>query len=152
MYCQKCRQPLKLDGSLEDLNPAAYDLLICEYHTKSPALTLRLTGFSTSIIFSIDLKEATSPSISASTTPRASTQVPLRQSLTECRSSHVQAQPRRPAARLRHVLHIPHRVPSWPPATAGASQAEGGPPNAGQTAPAKLQQDGEWRARNAAGG
>lgn len=30
MYCQKCRQPLMLDGSLEDLNPAAYDLLICE--------------------------------------------------------------------------------------------------------------------------
>ncbi|PHH84641.1 hypothetical protein CDD83_1617 [Cordyceps sp. RAO-2017] len=28
MYCQKCRQPLKLDGSLEELNPAAYDLLI----------------------------------------------------------------------------------------------------------------------------
>ncbi|POR38044.1 Vacuolar protein sorting-associated protein atg6 [Tolypocladium paradoxum] len=28
MYCQKCRQPLRLDGSLEDLNPAAYDLLI----------------------------------------------------------------------------------------------------------------------------
>ncbi|GAB0131902.1 Vacuolar protein-sorting-associated protein 30 [Epichloe bromicola] len=28
MFCQKCRQPLKLDGSLEGLNPAAYDLLI----------------------------------------------------------------------------------------------------------------------------
>ncbi|EQK98787.1 hypothetical protein G6O67_008479 [Ophiocordyceps sinensis] len=28
MHCQKCRQPLRLDGSLEDLNPAAYDLLI----------------------------------------------------------------------------------------------------------------------------
>ncbi|KFH43847.1 Vacuolar protein sorting-associated protein-like protein [Hapsidospora chrysogenum ATCC 11550] len=28
MFCQKCRQPLKLDSSLEDLNPAAYDLLI----------------------------------------------------------------------------------------------------------------------------
>ncbi|KAG6000585.1 Vacuolar protein-sorting-associated protein 30 [Claviceps pusilla] len=28
MFCQKCRQPLKLDGSLEHLNPAAYDLLI----------------------------------------------------------------------------------------------------------------------------
>ncbi|KAG5949195.1 vacuolar sorting protein [Claviceps sorghi] len=28
MFCQKCRQPLKLDGSLEDLNPAAYDLLL----------------------------------------------------------------------------------------------------------------------------
>ncbi|KAG6037744.1 Vacuolar protein-sorting-associated protein 30 [Claviceps citrina] len=28
MFCQKCRQPLKLDGSLQDLNPAAYDLLI----------------------------------------------------------------------------------------------------------------------------
>lgn len=31
MFCQKCRQPLKLDGSLQDLNPAAYDLLVCEY-------------------------------------------------------------------------------------------------------------------------
>lgn len=28
MYCQKCRTPLKLDSSLEDLNPAAFDLLI----------------------------------------------------------------------------------------------------------------------------
>lgn len=30
MYCQKCRQPLKLDASLDDLNPAAYDLLVCK--------------------------------------------------------------------------------------------------------------------------
>jgi beclin 1 len=28
MYCQKCRTPLKLDGSLEDLNPAAFKLLV----------------------------------------------------------------------------------------------------------------------------
>ncbi|KAL4957395.1 autophagy protein Apg6-domain-containing protein [Aspergillus filifer] len=28
MNCQKCRTPLKLDGSLEALNPAAFDLLI----------------------------------------------------------------------------------------------------------------------------
>jgi len=28
MYCQKCRAPLRLDSSLEDLNPAAYDLLV----------------------------------------------------------------------------------------------------------------------------
>ncbi|KAF7118633.1 hypothetical protein CNMCM5793_008171 [Aspergillus hiratsukae] len=28
MYCQKCRTPLKLDGSLESLNPAAFDLLV----------------------------------------------------------------------------------------------------------------------------
>lgn len=28
MYCQKCRTPLRLDSSLEDLNPAAYDLLV----------------------------------------------------------------------------------------------------------------------------
>ncbi|POS77556.1 autophagy protein Apg6 [Diaporthe helianthi] len=28
MYCQRCRTPLKLDSSLEDLNPAAYDLLV----------------------------------------------------------------------------------------------------------------------------
>ncbi|KAH8204984.1 hypothetical protein TruAng_000867 [Truncatella angustata] len=27
MYCQKCRTPLKLDNSLSELNPAAYDLL-----------------------------------------------------------------------------------------------------------------------------
>ncbi|ROV99258.1 hypothetical protein VSDG_03950 [Cytospora chrysosperma] len=28
MHCQKCRTPLKLDSSLEELNPAAYDLLV----------------------------------------------------------------------------------------------------------------------------
>ncbi|KAL3422200.1 autophagy protein Apg6 [Phlyctema vagabunda] len=28
MYCQKCRTPLKLDNSLEELNPAAFDLLV----------------------------------------------------------------------------------------------------------------------------
>ncbi|KAL3465300.1 autophagy protein Apg6-domain-containing protein [Aspergillus heterothallicus] len=28
MFCQKCRTPLKLDGSLESLNPAAFNLLI----------------------------------------------------------------------------------------------------------------------------
>ncbi|KAI1378753.1 APG6-domain-containing protein [Hypoxylon crocopeplum] len=28
MYCQKCRAPLKLDGSLADLNPAAFNLLV----------------------------------------------------------------------------------------------------------------------------
>jgi len=31
MFCQKCRTPLKLDGSLEDLNPAAYDLLVGQF-------------------------------------------------------------------------------------------------------------------------
>lgn len=33
MYCQKCRQPLRLDASLDNLNPAAYDLLVS---TSSP--------------------------------------------------------------------------------------------------------------------
>lgn len=28
MYCQKCRTPLKADSSLNDLNPAAFDLLV----------------------------------------------------------------------------------------------------------------------------
>ncbi|KAI9744564.1 MAG: autophagy protein 6 [Claussenomyces sp. TS43310] len=28
MYCQKCRTPLKLDNSLSDLNPAAFNLLV----------------------------------------------------------------------------------------------------------------------------
>lgn len=32
MYCQKCRVPLRLDSSLENLNPAAYDLLVGSYH------------------------------------------------------------------------------------------------------------------------
>ncbi|KAK7413236.1 Vacuolar protein sorting-associated protein atg6 [Neonectria punicea] len=36
MTCQKCRQPLKLDGSLEDLNPAAYDLLISSSSPQTP--------------------------------------------------------------------------------------------------------------------
>lgn len=31
MYCQKCRTPLKLDSSLEELNPAAFDLLVGKY-------------------------------------------------------------------------------------------------------------------------
>ncbi|KAH8899373.1 APG6-domain-containing protein [Thozetella sp. PMI_491] len=37
MYCQKCRTPLKLDGSLEDLNPAAYDLLVATHSQPSPS-------------------------------------------------------------------------------------------------------------------
>lgn len=32
MYCQKCRTPIKLDGSLEDLNPAAFKLLTGASH------------------------------------------------------------------------------------------------------------------------
>ncbi|KFY40971.1 hypothetical protein V495_05138, partial [Pseudogymnoascus sp. VKM F-4514 (FW-929)] len=28
MNCQKCRAPLKLDSSLESLNPAAFNLLV----------------------------------------------------------------------------------------------------------------------------
>ncbi len=32
MYCQKCRTPLRLDSSLEDLNPAAYDLLVGKHN------------------------------------------------------------------------------------------------------------------------
>jgi len=36
MYCQKCRTPLKLDSSLEDLNPAAFDLLVGQYLSFHP--------------------------------------------------------------------------------------------------------------------
>ncbi|KAK0633003.1 autophagy protein Apg6-domain-containing protein [Immersiella caudata] len=36
MYCQKCRAPLRLDSSLEDLNPAAYDLLVAT-HSQQPS-------------------------------------------------------------------------------------------------------------------
>lgn len=36
MYCQKCRTSLKLDSSLEDLNPAAYDLLVATHSQQTP--------------------------------------------------------------------------------------------------------------------
>ncbi|KAI0141623.1 autophagy protein Apg6-domain-containing protein [Xylariaceae sp. FL1272] len=36
MYCQKCRAPLKLDGSLTDLNPAAFDLLVASTARQQP--------------------------------------------------------------------------------------------------------------------
>ncbi|KAK1597467.1 autophagy protein Apg6 [Colletotrichum navitas] len=39
MYCQKCRTPLKLDSSLEDLNPAAYDLLVASSSQQPPKKT-----------------------------------------------------------------------------------------------------------------
>ncbi|TEA15114.1 Vacuolar protein sorting-associated protein 30 [Colletotrichum sidae] len=39
MFCQKCRTPLKLDSSLEDLNPAAYDLLVASSSQQSPKKT-----------------------------------------------------------------------------------------------------------------
>ncbi|KAF3764459.1 hypothetical protein M406DRAFT_42195 [Cryphonectria parasitica EP155] len=44
MYCQKCRTPLKLDSSLEDLNPAAYDLLAAassQQSTSKPSMSSR---------------------------------------------------------------------------------------------------------------
>ncbi|KAF2674566.1 APG6-domain-containing protein [Microthyrium microscopicum] len=37
MYCQKCRTPLKLDHSLEDLNPAAFKLLVDSTTTSETA-------------------------------------------------------------------------------------------------------------------
>ncbi|KAI0015618.1 APG6-domain-containing protein [Xylariomycetidae sp. FL0641] len=36
MYCQKCRAPLKLDGSLAELNPAAFDLLVASSSQQPP--------------------------------------------------------------------------------------------------------------------
>ncbi|EGO52696.1 hypothetical protein NEUTE1DRAFT_91283 [Neurospora tetrasperma FGSC 2508] len=40
MNCQKCRTPLKLDSSLEDLNPAAYDLLVATHSQQTPKKAL----------------------------------------------------------------------------------------------------------------
>ncbi|KAI9774459.1 MAG: autophagy protein 6 [Candelina submexicana] len=40
MFCQKCRSPLKVDSSLDDLNPAAFELLVgttLQRHPKGPA-------------------------------------------------------------------------------------------------------------------
>ncbi|KAI8626696.1 autophagy protein Apg6-domain-containing protein [Xylariaceae sp. FL1651] len=36
MHCQKCRAPLKLDGSLAELNPAAFDLLVASSVQQQP--------------------------------------------------------------------------------------------------------------------
>ena len=36
MNCQRCRTPLKLDSSLEDLNPAAFDLLVSSAESSLP--------------------------------------------------------------------------------------------------------------------
>ena len=38
MYCQKCRTPLKVDPSLDNLNPAAFDLLVGKACTTCTAL------------------------------------------------------------------------------------------------------------------
>ncbi|KAK3383678.1 autophagy protein Apg6-domain-containing protein [Lasiosphaeria ovina] len=38
MYCQKCRAPLRLDNSVEDLNPAAYDLLVATHSQQQQPL------------------------------------------------------------------------------------------------------------------
>ncbi|KAI1451973.1 APG6-domain-containing protein [Annulohypoxylon moriforme] len=45
MYCQKCRAPLKIDSSLADLNPAAFELLAASSSQKQPKrqLSSRLT-------------------------------------------------------------------------------------------------------------
>ncbi|KAK1837191.1 autophagy protein Apg6-domain-containing protein [Podospora conica] len=41
MHCQKCRTPLKLDSSLEDLNPAAYDVLVATHSQQPPKKPLQ---------------------------------------------------------------------------------------------------------------
>ena len=44
MYCQKCRTLLRLDGSLQDLNPSAFKLLvgkvISKFMANPPVLTI----------------------------------------------------------------------------------------------------------------
>ncbi|KAK0753891.1 autophagy protein Apg6-domain-containing protein [Schizothecium vesticola] len=41
MHCQKCRTPLKLDSSLGDLNPAAYDVLVATHSQQPPKKPLQ---------------------------------------------------------------------------------------------------------------
>ncbi|KAK1757421.1 autophagy protein Apg6-domain-containing protein [Echria macrotheca] len=50
MNCQKCRAPLRLDSSLEDLNPAAYDLLVATHSQQPP----RKAPVSTRVLHSED--------------------------------------------------------------------------------------------------
>lgn len=57
MNCQKCRQPLKLDGSLEDLNPAAYDLLVCK---RSLCALVNLSNWSSLLVAPSEANETLS--------------------------------------------------------------------------------------------
>ncbi|KAJ5291005.1 hypothetical protein N7478_000256 [Penicillium angulare] len=67
MYCQKCRTPLKLDNSLEQLNPAAFELL-----TNSTGRTLPGHGTgspATKITYPSDRRELYDRASTNATTP-----------------------------------------------------------------------------------
>lgn len=89
MLCQKCRQPLKLDGSLEDLNPAAYDLLVCMFSSLRDHDTrlLKLTILSSLLISSQLSQEVITSRLTITNTPspRIITQITLYPSIAECR-------------------------------------------------------------------
>lgn len=136
MTCQKCRQPLKLDGSLEDLNPAAYDLLVCERIPSQVRFVIWLTLHLYSFILATDAQEVTRTPSTSRPASRAIPEVPLRQNLQKCHRSHLQAQPGRQSARFRHVLHLPDRVADG--RTANSSGRT--PANTTQTPARELQQ------------
>ena len=78
MFCQKCRQPLKLDSSLGDLNPAAFDLLICE---QGPPLEIFLGCYLTacaSLVITTDTKEAVESAIIEAIDPGQVAEVTVR--------------------------------------------------------------------------
>ena len=71
MYCQKCRTPLKLDGSLEDLNPAAFDLLV-----GSTGKSLPDNSTSTRLTYPQERKDLYDKVTSAPTSPLTKRSIP----------------------------------------------------------------------------
>lgn len=102
MHCQKCRQPLKLDSSLDDLNPAAYDLLVCMYclscYRERYTQLLITSSYSSNVIAASSDQALERATVSTPSTG-AIAKVSLRQSLPECWRADIQAVPWRPAPR-----------------------------------------------------
>lgn len=103
MFCQKCRTPLKLDGSLDDLNPAAYDLLVSEFFP--PVIPIDGQHSHTKANFGPEAQELTiiqPPPRSSKPTrmrPRYHRQT-LRMSTIRTGRPHTKVQSRMPSARL----------------------------------------------------
>ncbi|KAJ9660818.1 Vacuolar protein sorting-associated protein atg6 [Neophaeococcomyces mojaviensis] len=71
MYCQKCRTPLKTDSSLDDLNPAAFDLLV-----GSGSKTERSAAYNHSLTYPHERKERYERAIKQTQSPLSRRTIP----------------------------------------------------------------------------
>ena len=89
MFCQKCRQPLRLDGSIEDLNPAAYDLLVCRF-SSDVSSQLELIYDPTSFILVADAEEIYDIPTAYCPATGTSSQITFQQDISECWTTNLQ--------------------------------------------------------------